>query len=218
MNITMILGKIKNTPEIIRNEDGQEEAIFFVEIERNYKNTDGEILKDVVECRIANVGENFKEIFTEGTNVAIQGKVNTQKKSIGENQFDSLYVDIKKVASLSNNQNSSTVSIVGYVANDLELRETANGKKVVNVAVGITKENKNEEPVYIRAAIWDKMAENITKYCRKGDLICLKGVLRTNNIENDKNIKTDLMVEKVVFVNTKKREIPKDEEKEQDLV
>ena len=32
MNITMILGKIKNTPEIIRNEDGQEEAIFFVEI------------------------------------------------------------------------------------------------------------------------------------------------------------------------------------------
>ena len=38
MNIATIMGKIKNVPKIIKTEEGKEEAIISIEVERSFKN------------------------------------------------------------------------------------------------------------------------------------------------------------------------------------
>ena len=40
MNIATIMGKIKNVPKITKNEEGKEEAIISVEVERSFKKSD----------------------------------------------------------------------------------------------------------------------------------------------------------------------------------
>ena len=61
MNIATIMGKIKNVPKITKNEEGKEEVTISVEVERSFKNIDGKYDKDIIECRIKDPEENFKE-------------------------------------------------------------------------------------------------------------------------------------------------------------
>lgn len=93
------------------------------------------------------------------------------------------------------------VILMGRICNELELKETANGNKVVSfrLAVDRSYQSKGEEKKtdFINVTAWRAVAEFINKYFSKGRLILLEGELQTRSFDN-KNGETQWITEVVV--------------------
>lgn len=102
------------------------------------------------------------------------------------------------------------VVLVGRVVYDLELKKNDSGKRFLVLTLAIPRSFKNMEGNYdtdfIRCIVWDSVAENTREYCKKGDIVGLKGRLQSRIIE--KNDKKESMMEvigeKVTFLTSSK--------------
>lgn len=102
--------------------------------------------------------------------------------------------------------------IVGRLIQDPELRETEKGKKVTNITLAVPRSYKNASGEYdtdfISCVLWQGVAENTTEYCKKGDLVGVKGRIqsRTIEIENEEYPRkiVEVVAEKVTFLSGKK--------------
>ena len=102
------------------------------------------------------------------------------------------------------------VVLVGRVVYDLELKKNDSGKRFLVLTLAIPRSFKNMEGNYdtdfIRCIVWDGVAENTSEYCKKGDIVGLKGRLQSRIIE--KNDKKESMMEvigeKVTFLTSSK--------------
>ncbi len=108
------------------------------------------------------------------------------------------------------------VVLVGRLTDDLEITETDNGKKVTTMILAVQRSFKNSEGIYeadfIKCTLWNAIASSTSEYCKKGDIIGLKGRIQvTNYTDNDgaKKYSTEVIAEKVTFLSSK----PLDEEK-----
>ena len=104
------------------------------------------------------------------------------------------------------------IVIVGRLVRDPELRETDGGKKVTNITLAVPRSYKNlngeYETDYIDCVLWTGIAENTTEYCKKGDILGLKGRVQTRIYETDEKKKyvTEVVAEKVTFLSSKSRD------------
>ena len=103
--------------------------------------------------------------------------------------------------------------LVGRIARDLEVRETENGAKVSNLTLAIPRSYKNADGVYetdfVDVTLWKSIAENTKEYCRKGDLVGVKGRIQTNTREDengDKKFFMNIVAEKVTFLSSQSRD------------
>ncbi len=103
--------------------------------------------------------------------------------------------------------------IVGRIVMDPELIETETGKKVSNLTIAVPRNYKNKDGEYetdfIDCTLWNTIAENTTEYCKKGDLVGIKGRLETDTYEREESSiirNTKLIAEKVTFLSSKKQE------------
>ncbi len=91
--------------------------------------------------------------------------------------------------------------LIGRLVSDLQLNETENGRKVCNITLAVPRSYKNNEGIYetdfIPVVLYSGMAETTTEYCKKGDLIAVKGRLQSNEG------KIQLIAEKVSFLSSK---------------
>lgn len=101
--------------------------------------------------------------------------------------------------------------IVGRLVKDPEMKELENGSKVVNLTLAVQRSYKNSQGEYetdfIDCTLWNAVAQNTTEYCKKGDVIGVKGRVETNMYENSKGEKqksTQIVAEKVTFLSSKK--------------
>ena len=100
--------------------------------------------------------------------------------------------------------------LVGRLVSTPELVETEEGKKVCYITLATPRSFKNEEGIYetdfIDCVLWQSIAENTTEYCRKGDLVGIRGRIQTRNVEHEdfKYKKTEIIAEKVTFLSTGK--------------
>lgn len=111
------------------------------------------------------------------------------------------------------------IVLVGRLVNNPEISETESGKATSKITLAVPRSYKNEngeyETDFINCRIWGNMAKNTSEYCRKGDLIGIKGRVETYNRETKEGKKyyTEIVADKITFLsNSKKRE----EEKEQE--
>lgn len=104
------------------------------------------------------------------------------------------------------------IVIVGRLVRDPELRETDGGKKVTNITLAVPRSYKNlngeYETDYIDCVLWTGIAENTTEYCKKGDILGLKGRVQTRIYETDEKKKyvTEVVAEKVTFLSPPHKE------------
>jgi single-strand DNA-binding protein len=102
--------------------------------------------------------------------------------------------------------------IVGRIVRDLEVHETENGNKVAQLTLAVPRGFKNMdgeyETDYIPCVLWRGVAENTAEYCKKGDLVGIKGRIQTSQYEQDDEVKyvTEVVAEKVTFLSTKRPE------------
>ncbi len=100
--------------------------------------------------------------------------------------------------------------IVGRIVRDLELHETENGNKVSEITLAVPRNYKNMDGQYdtdyIPCKLWKGVAETTAEYCKKGDLVAIKGRLQSRSYETEDtkyNI-IELIAERVSFLSTKK--------------
>ena len=83
--------------------------------------------------------------------------------------------------------------IIGRLVRDPETKELEDGKRVSNITVAVQRSYKNEngeyEADFIDCTLWNGIADKTTEYCKKGDLVGIKGRLQTNNYENEQGEK-----------------------------
>ena len=102
------------------------------------------------------------------------------------------------------------VVIVGRLVKDPELRETQSGKKVTYITLAVPRSYKNVDGEYetdfIDCTLWTTVAQSTTQYCKKGDLLGVKGRLQTSTYEKDgeKKYTTDIIAEKITFLTNKR--------------
>lgn len=98
------------------------------------------------------------------------------------------------------------IVIVGRLVRDPELRQTEGGKKVTNITLAVPRSYKNSngeyETDFIDCVLWTGIAENTTEYCKRGDILGVKGRVqtRTFELEDKKRYVTEVVAEKVSFL------------------
>ena len=99
--------------------------------------------------------------------------------------------------------------LVGRLVKDPEVYETETGKKVSRVTLAVPRSYKNVDGQYdtdfIGCKLWQGVAESTSEYCKKGDLVGIKGRIQTSNYETEEGPKyfTEVIAEKVTFLSGK---------------
>lgn len=102
------------------------------------------------------------------------------------------------------------VVLVGRLVRDVMVNKTEKGKSVSNITLAIPRSFKNYEGIYetdfIDCILWDHVASNTATYCKKGDIVGIKGRVQSRVILNndDKKYIIEVVAEKVTFLSTKK--------------
>ena len=101
--------------------------------------------------------------------------------------------------------------IVGRIVQEPELRQTDNGRNVTNITLAVPRSYKNSngeyETDFIDCVLWSGVAESTSEYCKKGDLIGVKGRVQTRKFETEEEkvrLVTEVVAEKVTFLSSKK--------------
>lgn len=101
--------------------------------------------------------------------------------------------------------------LVGRLTKDPELKMTENTKREVcqfTIAVNrpYTNDDGERKTDFINCVVWDKLAENLSKYQKKGNQIAVEGRIQTRNYE-DKDGKrvyvTEIISTNITFLDSK---------------
>lgn len=102
------------------------------------------------------------------------------------------------------------IVLVGRIAKGPDFVENEKGKKVANMTLAVPRSFKNVEGEYetdfLSCSLWNGIADNVSEYCKVGDLVGVKGRMSSNVYEKEgqKHYKMDIIAEKVTFLSSKK--------------
>lgn len=77
----------------------------------------------------------------------------------------------------------NNIVLIGRITKDPELKYTNNGKG--NTRFTLAVQRNKEETDFINCVAWEKTAENIAEYFKKGSQIAVQGAIRTGSYEKD---------------------------------
>ena len=99
------------------------------------------------------------------------------------------------------------IVLVGRIVKEIELKESENGKKYTVINLAVPQSFKNVDGVYdtnfIECILWDGIAENTKEYCKKGDLVGIKG--RLQRIDTSRPV--EIIAERVTFLSSRANKI-----------
>lgn len=72
--------------------------------------------------------------------------------------------------------------ICGRLTKDIELAKTQKGNSVAKFTVAVN--GYNDTADFINCVAWNKLADIVNMYCRKGDLVTVEGRISVRNYEN----------------------------------
>lgn len=93
---------------------------------------------------------------------------------------------------------------IGRISKDLELRYTKDNKAVCEVNIAI--QNGKDDVTFVPITLFGNIAENVHKYCEKGDQVGFQGIVKNHNWEDTKGNKHydyTFMANKMSFLQSK---------------
>ncbi|MDI3194508.1 single-stranded DNA-binding protein [Pseudarthrobacter sp. AL07] len=95
----------------------------------------------------------------------------------------------------------TTITVIGNLTNDPELRFTPSGSAVANFTIASTprtfdrqsNEWKDGETLFLRAAVWREAAENVAESLTKGMRVIVSGRLKSRSYETKEGEKRTVM-------------------------
>lgn len=104
------------------------------------------------------------------------------------------------------------VVLVGRLTRDIVVNKSDKGVKVATISLAIPRSFKNSEGLYdtdfVDCVAFDSIASNTSEYCKKGDIVGIKGRIQSRLVEkNDtKENQIQIIAEKVTFLSSKKED------------
>lgn len=103
------------------------------------------------------------------------------------------------------------IVIAGRLVADPEITKCENNIRRTCITVAVPRSYKNTDGVYetdfIRCTLWNAIAESTCEYCKKGDIVGVKGRMQTSSYEDKdgtKKYSMDVIAEKVTFLSSKR--------------
>lgn len=93
---------------------------------------------------------------------------------------------------------------IGRLTKSPELRYISSNKSVTQIDLAIT--NTKDDTTFVPITLFEKMAENVCKYCEKGDLIGFQGSVKNHNwedAEGKRHYDYTFMANRMSFLQTK---------------
>lgn len=107
----------------------------------------------------------------------------------------------------------NSVNLIGRITKDVELRTTEKGMSCVAMFIAINNgkdESGNDRQAdFPKVYVYDKQAENVSKYCKKGSQVAVTGRIKTRNWEKEdgtKGYETYVVANRVQFLDSKPSE------------
>jgi single-strand DNA-binding protein len=107
------------------------------------------------------------------------------------------------------------VLLIGRLGQDPEKRITPAGHSVVNISLATTEYfkdksgNKQEKTEWSRVVFWNKQAELVEQYCKKGSQLYVEGSLQTREWQDkdgNKRYSTDIVARSMQFLDSKQQQ------------
>ena len=97
----------------------------------------------------------------------------------------------------------NTVTLVGNLASDVELKEVGEGRKVASFLLAVDRPTKEDAADFVWVSAWDRQAELCDEYLGKGHLVGVEGRLRSRSWEDEDGIRhnaVDVTAGRVRFI------------------
>lgn len=110
--------------------------------------------------------------------------------------------------------------LIGRLTVKPELKYTSSNIPVTSFNLVVDrqpKEDGTKEADFIEIRVWRKQAENICQYLDKGSLVAIEGRIQTEKFttkDGENRYKTLVLAERVMFLNSKKKEENKEEKQD----
>lgn len=97
------------------------------------------------------------------------------------------------------------VSLLGRFTRDPEVTYTQTGKAYLRFSLAVQRESNRDEVDFINCIAWEKRAETLGQYFKKGSRILISGRLSVSTYEKngEKRTSTDVIVNNFNFIDTK---------------
>ena len=93
---------------------------------------------------------------------------------------------------------------IGRLTRDPELRYTSSNKAVTQIDLAV--QNGKDDVTFVPITLFGNIAENVHKYCEKGDQVGFQGIVKNHNWEDNKGNKHydyTFMANRMSFLQTK---------------
>lgn len=78
----------------------------------------------------------------------------------------------------------NTINLTGNICNDLELKSTQSGKSVLTFNLAVKRPFTKDTTDFIPLVAWEKNAEYLSRYGKKGSRIAVSGKLTTRKYQD----------------------------------
>lgn len=101
------------------------------------------------------------------------------------------------------------VVLVGRMTRDPELRRTQGGAAVTSFTLALNRNFNSQDGQtadYIPCVVWNRVAENVERYCSKGSLVGVEGRLRSRSYDNNQGQRVfvvEVLCDSVQFLESK---------------
>ena len=106
----------------------------------------------------------------------------------------------------------NSVTLVGRMTRDPELRRTPQGDAVTSFTLAVnrnyTSRDGQQQADFINCVVWRKPAENVERYCSKGSLVGVEGRIQTRSYDNQQGQKVyvvEVICNSVQFLDTRQK-------------
>ena len=110
------------------------------------------------------------------------------------------------------------VYLIGRLTENPTIKKCEDDRDMLTINLAVQRSFKNEDGIYevdyLRCILWNALAEHTSQYCKKGDLVGIKGRIQTRSYEDDDgNIKyiTEIIVDRISFLSSAKNNEVKEE-------
>lgn len=78
----------------------------------------------------------------------------------------------------------NNIQLTGNICNDLELKQTQNGKNVLSFNIAVKRPFTKDTTDFIPAVVWEQGANYLSQYGRKGSKVAITGKLTTRKYQD----------------------------------
>lgn len=148
-------------------------------------------------CRAT--ADALKQFFQVRYMIEQKASVSDFRAEFGKNYLELDYYDDERSYPMN------IIAISGRLTRDPELRRTPSGKAVVSFSVATDRPGVKDKVDFIDCVAWEKKAEFVSRYFRKGKRIEVSGVITTRSYEKDgqKRKATEVRCDQVFFGDSK---------------